>query len=131
MDTLSAATFIDRALNIPYLDGGDTWAAADCWGIVELYYRHVLGVELSDRGNISPGCYGLQEGFDRAEHWKPIDKPENHCLVIFRAKGLEAGHVGVYFEGSVVHSSDTKECVVQPLHNRLLRSRVTALLRYV
>lgn len=123
--------FIDRALLVPYAEGRGDWAGADCWGIVELYYEHVLNIDLDDRGNIQPGHDGLQAGFDKAEHWPQIEKPEDHCLVIMQAKHLLAGHVGVFHNGYVLHSWNKDiGCVFQPITDRFIRSRITAYLRY-
>lgn len=124
------AAMIDALLQCPYAAGGGALHGADCWGIVELWYRHVLGIALDDRAAHPPGHDGLQAGFDAAAHWRAVDAPENHCLVILRAGHLRAGHVGVFFGGRVLHSSEHQGCVYQALSDRWIRSRVTRFLRF-
>lgn len=38
--------FISRVEGIPWSNRACTFDAADCWGLVVLYYRHVLGIEI-------------------------------------------------------------------------------------
>lgn len=125
-----AGEFAASALAIPYAPGRGDWVGADCWGIVELYYEHVLGISVPDRANHPAGHGGLQAGFDAAEHWAAIVEPVDHCLVIMRAHGFEAGHVGVHFAGSVLHSSDGHGCVCQPIGHRFIRTATTQYLRH-
>jgi cell wall-associated NlpC family hydrolase len=131
MGAMKINDFIDQALMIPYVMGGSEMSGADCWGIVELYYKHVLDIELDNRGDIEAGHMGIQEGFDQATNWKPIDQPENHCLVALRAGRIKVGHIGVYVDGNVLHSADEETgCVFQPISDRFIKTRITAFLRY-
>lgn len=117
-------------LLVPHVPGQGTWQGADCWGIVELWYRHVLGIDVGDRSDIAPGATGLQSGFDAKSTWQPIDQPVDHCLVIMRAGRLSAGHVGIFYSGSVLHSSQGHDCVYQPITHRAVRSLTTCYLEH-
>jgi cell wall-associated NlpC family hydrolase len=121
---------IDTLLQVPYRPGGSEIWGADCWGIVELWYDLALGIKLDDRSNHEPGEAGLQAGFNAAQHWQKIEQPEDHCLVIMRAKGFEAGHVGVFYGGSVLHSDEQHGCVYQPISDRFIRSKITRFLKH-
>lgn len=125
---MTPAEAIDRLLMVPHVPGQGSWSGADCWGIVELWYRHVLGIEVGDRGAIDPGSDGLQVGFDAKSDWQPIEVPADHCLVILRAGRLAAGHVGIFYNGSVLHSSKGHGCVYQPITDRTIRSHLTCYL---
>lgn len=115
-------------LSVPYVRGGKSWRGADCFGIVELWYAGVLGIEVRDRADIAPGHEGVQQGFDAVCDWRLVDSPHDHCLVIMRAGRHPAGHIGVYFDGSVLHSDVAHGCVYQPISNRLIQSRITGYL---
>ena len=82
------AQMIDRLLTVPYARDRGDWAGADCWGIVELWYRHVLGIKLSERRDHPSSHEGLQAGFDLKKDWQPIDEPADHALVVMRAGRL-------------------------------------------
>lgn len=127
---MTPSQFVDRALSIPYREGAAEWAGADCWGLVELFYAHVLGVKLIDRANIAPGHAGMNAGFDAATDWPPVSGPVENGLVIMRAAGFKAGHVGLFIAGRVLHTSEKTGCVYQPITDRFLRSRITSFLRH-
>lgn len=38
---------ISRYIGVPYVVGGYSFAGADCFGVVQLYYRNELGIELA------------------------------------------------------------------------------------
>lgn len=122
--------FIDRALGIPFAFGRGDWQGSDCWGLVELWYRELLGAELEDRQGHGFDHAGLQSGFDAATRWRPISEPSDNDLVVMRAGQFEAGHIGVHYQGFVLHTSERTGCVYQPLTDRLLRPRITGFLTY-
>lgn len=127
---MTPEAMIDSLLPVPYAAGQGTLSGADCWGIVELWYRHVLGIDVTDRGALPAGNDGLQAGYDAASVWQPIDEAKDHCLVILRFRHLTAGHVGVFYQGSVLHSSEGHGCVYQPISHRLIRPRITRFLEH-
>lgn len=125
----TSSAMIDALLHCPYVPGGSEMHGADCWGIVELWYAHVLGIALDDRAGHPPGHEGMQAGFDAAGHWQAIEAAEDHCLVILRVGQLEAGHVGVFYDGHLLHSSEHQGCTYQAISDRWLRSRITRFLK--
>lgn len=125
---MTPAEAIDQLILVPHVPGQGTWQGADCWGIVELWYRHVLGIDVADRGQIDPGASGLQSGFDVKSAWREVTAPADHCLVIMRAGRLAAGHVGIFYSGSVLHSSQGHDCVYQPVTDRAIRALTTCYL---
>ena len=127
---MTIGQFLERALLIPHASGGAAWSGADCWGIVELYYRHILGIELNEREGIIPGHVGLQQGFKQAVRWVEVDAPEEGDLVIMRAFGLTAGHVGVFVEGHVLHSTRRAGCVFQPMSDPAIQAGITGFWSY-
>lgn len=127
----SVNALIDRLLAVPYVPGRGDLGGADCWGIVEIWYRECLGIELPDRADHPAGHGGVQAGFDAARHWRAIEAPVNHCLVVMRARGLQAGHVGIFHQGSVLHSDETHGCVFEPIGGRFIRTRISGYLKHL
>lgn len=126
---MSPADAVSHLLAAPYVPGGRSWAGADCWGVVELWYRHVLGIELTDRSSRPPGPDSVQGWADEGQGWQPITAPEDHCLLLMRSGRLKAGHVGIVYQGRVLHSAKSHGCVHQPLSDRLIRASTTGYLR--
>lgn len=120
---------IQRLLPVPYVAGGSSWAGADCWGIVELWYGYVLGIDLIDRADRPPGHDSVQQWAIDPAGWEAIAQPEDHCLVLMRVGRLSAGHVGIVYQGRVLHSAKAHGCVYQPLTDRLIRATTTGYLR--
>lgn len=127
---MKPAQMIDALLMCPYVLGGSSMHGADCWGIVELWYSHTLGIALEDRAGHPPGHDGMQSGFDASTQWHPIEAAENDCLVIMRAGRLEAGHVGVFYDGHVLHSGEHQGCTYQPISDRWIKSKITGFLKF-
>lgn len=122
--------FIDKALNIPFKLGRGDWHACDCWGLVELYYAEVLEIELCDRSGHGVDHEGFQSGFFAKTRWHEVETPKNHDTVIMSAGGLEYGHIGIHWQGSVLHICDKTNCLFQPLTDRTVRGRITGFLTY-
>lgn len=121
---------VARLQLVPHVPGQGTWAGADCWGIVEIWYREWLGVELPNRAAIAPGPEGLAAGFREVENFVEIPKPQDHCLAVMRAGRLAAGHVGIVWNGGVIHSQRYAGCVWQRLDDTLMKLRITCFLGY-
>jgi cell wall-associated NlpC family hydrolase len=121
---------IEHLLAVPYKAGEGNFSGADCWGVVELWYRFILGQELADRANNSAGHEGLNAGFEQATQWKTIEEPEDNCLVIMRTGRLFAGHVGVFYKGSVLHSDERHGCVCESITRPMVRTKITCFLRF-
>lgn len=118
---------IARLQSVPHIEGRGDWDGADCWGLVEIWYRERFGVVLTDRADIPPGAAGVSEGFDRASDWFQVETPGNDDLVVMRYGRLRAGHVGVFWDGAVIHTAKAHDCVQQPLRRV---SGVFCFLRY-
>lgn len=127
-------TLIERLQLVPHVPNGSDWRGADCWGIVCIWYRERFGIGLGERGDIAYGIDGLQQGFDARTDWTPVAVPGSDDVVVMRAaKGrqvIAAGHVGVHWNGLVIHSSEDTGCVAMPLASRQIRHRVTGFFRH-
>ena len=130
MNSVNPESMIDTLLSVPYVEDKGELSGADCWGVVELWYHHVLGISLPDRSSHPAGHDGMQAGYEAAQDWEQIETPEDHCLVIMRAGRLIAGHVGVFYGGSVLHSDERHGCVYEPISKPLIRAKTTCYLRH-
>lgn len=122
---------ITQILGTPYAPGGSSFDGLDCFGVVEVWYRKILGIEVVDRASHPPTHGGLQRGFDSATDWQEIDAPEDHCLVLMQAGRLKHGHIGVFYRGNIIHSDrKNNACVSQPLSDRQIKPFITGFLKY-
>lgn len=108
-------TFLQQYIGRPY-------SQCDCWDITKLYYKEVLGIDITLVSD-----YGIPE--DSEKYRKKISKiVEIHkCnfikvdtlkigdIILFNILGLPA-HVGVYIgEKKFLHSIKEVGCTVEPL----------------
>lgn len=95
--------FISQIEGVPWSNRACTFDAADCWGLVVMYYRHVLGIEVHQTADYESGrdfmtCYDADIVF-----WQ---RSETFCDEgIFVAwVGSQPVHVGLILGGRVLHS---------------------------
>nr|WP_318357693.1 NlpC/P60 family protein [Enterobacter sp.] len=99
----STSDFIARMIGVPWSNRACSFERVDCWGLVVLYYRHVLNIELHQTTDYEAGedfftCYQGDVLF-----WRPVDKPlEGGIFVGYR--GLQPVHVGLVLNRLVLHS---------------------------
>lgn len=112
---------IDGYLGIPYRDRGRDRTGCDCWGLVRLVYRELLGIDLPS---------GL-ESYDSAENRDAVSRafaaglgdwrrvPDGEVLTLDVALLSRAGarcHVGLAtLPGWVLHSRAGCDSVQEPL----------------
>lgn len=107
--------FIRKVNRLPWANRACSFEAVDCWGLIVLYYRHVVGIEIHQTPDYEAGsnfitCY---EG-DRV-FWQPGARIDNHIAVFYR--GEHPDHVGVVIDGNrCLHSRGEGEGVrIDPL----------------
>lgn len=90
----STSDFISKAIGVQWANRACSFDKVDCWGLVVLYYRHVLGIELHQTPDYEAGedfftCYQGDVVF-----WFQTDKPvEGGIFVGYR--GAQPAHVGL------------------------------------
>lgn len=125
---------IRRLECVPYVAGGRDWSGMDCFGLVELWHRH-LGVEINDRGEAETDPEGLAAGYARKALWQQMSDPIDHCVIIMRApfngEVFKFGHCGMYYNGYVYHTSKGTGFQCQNYTDRKIIKRVTDIRKHV
>lgn len=92
---MNQSHFIKKVLGVPWKNRSISWDAMDCYGLVILYYRHVLGIEL-------PSVTGFSEGepiadcwTDNIHTWEQVHTPPIQGLLFTSYKGDRPMHVGI------------------------------------
>lgn len=126
----------NRFIGIPYVPHGRDYTGADCWGILYLFYRDVLGVEIPsyvaemegksfDRHGIAP----LMES-ERDIRWKRVQNPVQGDGVSMRVGRMET-HVGVYLDrGRLLHSEGPHPSEIVRLDDIRVKSRIAGFYRF-
>lgn len=104
--------FIERMKGVPWVNRACSFIECDCWGLIVLYYLHVMNIEIptiDDYFNNSDFEECFSVGIKR---WERIDRPEDGCMVA-AYYGSKPIHVGLIFGNSVLHSRGEGDAVRQ------------------
>ncbi len=143
----NANKLIARLQLIPHLFGGEDFDGADCWGIVILWYKE-LGIQLKT---------GLEEDFracnelDRPQtkkrrdavkqfivdgdfynqpDWYEVSTPQNHDVILMSDGKRKYAHIGVYWNGYIIHSNHDAGCVYQSARHPIIFPLITGIFRH-
>lgn len=92
--------FIQAVNGKPWVNRAVSMDGMDCYGLVILYYRHVLGIELPVpdgyiENESTPNCWINETESGR---WEAIDRPESHGIVFTAYNGDTPLHVGIMID---------------------------------
>lgn len=130
---MTLAEFCERAISVPYLDKGRSWSGWDCWGLVYVAYRDVLGIDLpswsdayvtaADRAEIERLIH------DGRSDWTEIPLPEarDGDVALLRDGGRDS-HVGLIVGPRILHSRERVGTVLEPITR--WRPRLVGLYRH-
>ena len=98
--------FIKKILGSPWVNRSSSFDACDCYGLVTLYYKHVLGIDLPIIAGYARGECDTAQGWKSGIHqWQQMDRPTIDGLLFTCYKGGEPSHVGVIISATkVLHS---------------------------
>ena len=101
--------FIKSIIGKPWVNRACSFDSVDCWGLVVMYYKHVLNVDIPTvQGFIENDqfekCYS-----ENLHLWQEVKAPITNGLVFTCYKGETPTHVGVCIGGGkVLHSRGTE-----------------------
>lgn len=99
----STSEFIARMIGVPWANRACTPESVDCWGLVVLYYRQVLGIELHQTPDYESGAefYTCYQG--DVIFWQPVPNPSEGGIFVGYTGGQPA-HVGLILNRKALHS---------------------------
>ena len=101
---LTQSEFIARSIGIPWVRWRSDWRACDCYGLIVLYFREVLGVELGAVPQTD-----IASGFNSAHGWKECHQQDGAVAFMAWRHGSPT-HCGVIVAGGMVlHSEGSDE----------------------
>ena len=95
--------FISRIEGVPWSNRACSFDAADCWGLVVMYYRDVLGIEVHQTADYESGrdfmtCYDADVVF-----WQRSETFFDEGIFVAWV-GSQPVHVGLIVDGRALHS---------------------------
>jgi cell wall-associated NlpC family hydrolase len=118
-----------------FKERGRDYDGVDCYGVVYLIYRDLLGIALP---SFADQYRSTEDAEDIAaliagerQRWVEVDQPQEFDLVLIRLKGMEM-HVGVYHrDGWFVHCLTGAMVATERITSPVWRHRITGYFRYV
>lgn len=116
---LSVDEFINKVIGVKWVDRACSFDEMDCWGLVILYYRHVIGVELTDiKGYKSKnGSIETEAIPESLRNWQPCHKHNNSVFLAYI--GDIPRHVGVVIDNHALHANGNSIDGGQVQYNKL------------
>jgi len=98
--------FIRKTLNLPWVNRASSFESNDCWGLIVLYYKHVLNIELPKIEGYEQGSCDTSQGWESGESkWKELINAEVGALFTCYA-GEKPIHVGILISTTkVLHAN--------------------------
>ena len=101
---MTQSEFITKVIGKPWVDRACSMDKMDCWGLVVLYYRHVMGKELQHSDNYDSMGDFVQCYDDILWQWVDGGFSDTGCMVTFY-NGDNPNHVGINIGGGkILHS---------------------------
>lgn len=94
-------------IGIPYKLGGDSFDNTDCWGLVKMFYREELSIELPCFQSESIEPKHVHNAIIAGLEWQIADhvsEPQQFDIMLARRARL-AHHVGIWTDKGVLHAS--------------------------
>lgn len=122
-------------IGIPYQNRGRDYNGCDCWGLVQLWYRNELGIEIPDY----LWAYTSAEDFDSVadainenkKTWRLVDEPKYGDVLVFKIKGIPI-HVGIKQRGDdFLHAFQGTQSCLERLSSVAWTRRLTEVYRWV
>lgn len=129
---------VDWAFDIEYVSGGRSEDGADCWGLIVLFYRKELGIELPLYEWVAPDkstrhkttCEQAKQMAIDIGLFEEVDSPEYGDIVLLNMLGMPI-HVGVVIDKNLMmHTGSTHGVVIEDFTETKWNRRVKSFHRY-
>lgn len=125
---------ISDLIGIPYKSHGREKEGSDCWGILYLFYKTILNIEIpryeigyKDADDFESVSYKINSHLNE---WKEVKSPVFGDVVLFNIAGKTV-HAGVYLnESEFLHSLSGHNSAIDRLDSFAWRKRISAYYRW-
>jgi len=129
--------FISKILGMPFKEHGRDYDGGDCWSVMYLGYRDVLGRELPsyvdeyvDAGDTEASRRVIQDKILAQKHnWEQVDKPQAMDVAFFKL-GNTGTHLALMIDDkSFIHCEKRIGTVIEKIDSAKWKSRVEGVYR--
>lgn len=111
--------FINKTIGVKWVDRACTFNEMDCWGLVILYYQHVLGIKIKTIAGYQSKKTTIQSEAipESLRNWEQCEKSNNAVFLAYI--GSVPSHVGVVIDNHALHAKGNSIQGGQVQYNRL------------
>ena len=114
---------INDYLLIKHTPNGRNYPYLDCWGLIVDFYKNVLNIELNEYTDLDAGSMSRGLMYERqAGRFEETKTPEDGDVIAFFVSG-RLFHVGIFWRGKILHTSQQKNCRYEKLPEKALNER--------
>lgn len=110
---------IERYIGIPYEWNGRSFEKCDCYGLVILYYREELGIELTDYDHRRQAHSEFKNSEYLIENahkeFVKVERPKAHDVILIRNKSETPNHCGIVLGQRFLHCLEGVGCVTSKI----------------
>lgn len=121
--------FVRTVNGRPWTNRACTFDEMDCWGLVVLYYRHVLGIELHHLPDYESGADFVTCYESEVSCWRTVPSAITGCIAVFY-RGDVPAHIGVMLNSAKCLHSRGEHGFVR-IDNPLTLQRVYSRVEYM
>lgn len=87
---MTQSDFIGLVNGKPWANRACSFEQMDCWGLVVLYYRHVLGLELHHIAGYESGAEFITCYEQERTHWRRVPVAATGCIAVLPRRSAGA-----------------------------------------
>ena len=125
-----------RFTKTPFVNKGRSFKGADCYGILKLYYKVHLGIEIPEIIIHPDDTKKIMDTYleEISKNWIQIDKPEAHCAVAMNTSEKypkRITHFGVMIDNKrILHTFRKWGCNVIRIDNPIISTQIKGFYRW-
>ena len=125
---------VNQYVGLPYKNMGRDRSGLDCWGLIKIVYKEILGIELWDIGEAYPDDWSFKgkdlfmENYQR--QWENVDEPQAWDVVLLQNGGTVVNHAGIVLNKKTFIHCTKAGVALGGLRERPWRSYVAGFYRY-
>jgi len=131
---MSEISMVMRYAGIPYKHQGRTSDGLDCWGLIKLIYKEMLGIEILDIGEDYPDDWSWKgkdlfiENYQK--QWDRRKVPEVFDVILINNGKGTANHAGVMLDKLRFIHCIRAGVIVSKITDRIWQGRINGYFRY-
>lgn len=125
----------ENYVGLPWREMGRDVSGVDCWGLVYLFYKNELGIELPTYSDVGHGVDHMDtlaiKIHQRMNNWLELKKPQPGDCVLINIFGRPT-HIGIVVDkSSMLHVSQNADSVIEKFTSPKWSNRIEGFYTYV